>query len=118
MTRALLLLLSVFFYFFSTKTDCDARSATSRTTSLHSPLASLITDFTADFTASSGKNVAAHCRADRAVDFTAEIYYWLCHGRWGVHFTRWTTTGDLKGGRAAQILDFVNRYLKSLLPIL
>ena len=115
MTRALLLLLNSFFL---KKKDCDARSATSRSTSLHSPLAGLSTDFTADFTAAFGRDVAAHWRADRAVDFTAEIYYWLCHGRWGVHFTRWTTTGDLKGGRAAQILDFVNRYLKSLLPIL
>ena len=78
MTRALLLLLkSLFLFLFIFKKDFDARSATSRSTSLHSPLAGLSTDFTADFTSAFGRDVAAHCRADRAVDFTAEIYYWL-----------------------------------------
>ena len=32
-------------------------------------------------------------------------------GRWGVRFSRWITTADLQGGRAAQILDFVTRTL-------
>ena len=31
--------------------------------------------------------------------------------RWGVSFTRWTTSGDLPGGRGSQILDFVTRHL-------
>ena len=31
--------------------------------------------------------------------------------RWGVSFTRWTTSGDLPGGRGSQILDFVTRQL-------
>jgi len=34
-------------------------------------------------------------------------------GRWGVHFTRWTTTADKQGGRGAQILDFVTRHLQA-----
>ena len=34
-------------------------------------------------------------------------------GRWGVRFSRWITTADLQGGRAAQILDFVTRNLGS-----
>ncbi len=28
-----------------------------------------------------------------------------------MHFTRWTTTAEMRGGSGAQILDFVTRHL-------